>query len=89
MTDNKKLVVVEKDFMLLCQQVFMLSAQLLDDWEELFPALHMVWDKNAQEVFPYEICQHMEDLKDVIREIERLADVKVSETIFSGVAGEA
>ena len=85
---KNEIVVVDRDFMNLAHQAFMLCAHLLDDWEEFFPALHLVWDKHAQEIFPYELCEYMDDMRDILKQLEKLAE-KEMETVFSGVVGEA
>ena len=88
--NGRDFVVIERDFMKLAQQTFMLCAHLMDEWEDFFPAMHLLWDKHAESTFPYEVCQYMDDIRDILLELEKMASERISETVVAtNVVGEA
>lgn len=90
MNRNREVMAVDMNLMKLVQQIFAVSAELLDDWDEFFPAMHLLWDKHSDEIFPYELCENIDNLKSIIVALEGLAnEVKEKKPVVYGIEGEA
>lgn len=90
MNRSREVMEVDMSLMKLVQQIFTVSADLIDDWEAFFPAMHLIWERHSDEIFPYELCENIDNLKSIIVALEGLAnEVKEKKTVVYGIEGEA